>query len=223
MYSFSGSVYDTDNQQWLNDFEFYYQTYLRGSRSLLNKTRIFIIYSDQILEGFMLDVNVQKESNMNDGASFSFNFILVQKTVIGGYENPVQRSALANRDSILQNTDASIIQHKEQLLSSNTGVTLNSAQDFWKQSSTQILASPPLNVPDIIKYTDPLQGYTQESEQSGRSGYELMDSVTTCFKTPGATRAVDGASLKEMKDISNPVDKSKYLVWVDRAKRAGVV
>ena len=192
VYSFSGIVYDTYNQEWLNDFEFYYQEYLRGSRALLNKTRMFIIYSDQILEGFMLDVTVRKGADTNDSASFSFNFILVQKTVIGGYETPIQRAALKPPED----SGNYYIQHMVQLMTNNLGMVFTSTQDSWKSKSIQTLASPPLDVPEIIaKMESPALKDFEVADKKLYTGTEFKNGVNTAAKTPGATRAVEGAKI----------------------------
>ena len=76
----SGILYDTKNQQWYNDFKYWYDNYLRGSAALKNDSRIVLVYTDQIIEGFILSMSMQKQSTMNVSVTVNFTMLVVSHT-----------------------------------------------------------------------------------------------------------------------------------------------
>ena len=174
IYSFTGQLIDTYNQQWFNDFEFFYTNYLRGSASLANKTRVFMVYKDQVIEGFMLNAQMSGESNNNDATSFSFDFILVQKTAVNGYRNPIDRvlAAGAGAGSVAGTTQSAATtkaKSDESLLSSAIGASMTTANDFWKttQSAAVVLGGDAVAaLAEIIAGADPTKSAPVEVSKS---------------------------------------------------------
>lgn len=76
----SGILYDTKNQQWYNDFKYWYDNYLRGSAALKNDSRIVLVYTDQIIEGFILSMSMQKQATMNVSVTVNFTMLVVSHT-----------------------------------------------------------------------------------------------------------------------------------------------
>ena len=76
----SGILMDTKNQQWYNDFKYWYDNYLRGSAAIKNDSRIVLVYTDQIIEGFVLSMNVQKNSTTNMSVHVNFTMLVVSHT-----------------------------------------------------------------------------------------------------------------------------------------------
>ena len=76
----SGILYDTKNQQWYNDFKYWYDNYLRGSAALKNDSRIVLVYTDQIIEGFILSMSMQKQATTNTSVTVNFTMLVVSHT-----------------------------------------------------------------------------------------------------------------------------------------------
>ena len=76
----SGILMDTKNQQWYNDFKYWYDNYLRGSAAIKNDSRIVLVYTDQIIEGFVLSMNVQKNATTNMSVHVNFTMLVVSHT-----------------------------------------------------------------------------------------------------------------------------------------------
>lgn len=76
----SGILMDTKNQQWYNDFKYWYDNYLRGSAAIKNDSRIVLVYTDQIIEGFILSMNVQKNAATNMTVHVNFTMLVVSHT-----------------------------------------------------------------------------------------------------------------------------------------------
>ena len=163
VYNFSGSLLDTNNQQWFNDFMYYYENYLRGTKVILNKTRIFMIYEDQIVEGFLLNTQVSRSGDMNSHAEFSFDMIMVQKTTTANYTNPLQRDMAdipSNQSLISQilDTPKALNQMLLSQVSDMTGTLLNTGSTGFNTSSGRVLTPPAVNPVDIINQLN--QGLT---------------------------------------------------------------
>ena len=164
VYNFSGVLMDTYNQQWFNDFEFFYKNYLRGSASIKNKTRVFMMYKDQVIEGFMLNVQMGGDADTNDIVTFSFDFILVQKTEVGGYQNPLDRriatsrategasSAKAGGGMSGSSADTSKAKHNAFLNAQASGTSVMASGDFWKKG---LNAKPSLDPSEVTKLVPP--------------------------------------------------------------------
>ncbi len=90
--SIQGRLLNTYNQQWLYDFEYFYDNYLRGSKAVENKTRAFLTIADKIYEVLILKFSIDGNSVFDNNAVFSVDFITLQYTYTGNYKNPLERS-----------------------------------------------------------------------------------------------------------------------------------
>lgn len=73
MYSFSGSLLNSVNKQWKNNFMENYRNIFRGTKCAENKTRTYIMYEDMIIEGYILNMNISLNSQETKICPFSFN------------------------------------------------------------------------------------------------------------------------------------------------------
>jgi len=140
VYNFSGVLMDTYNQQWYNDFLFYYEKYLRGSQSIRNRTKVMMVYEDQIIEGFILDMNLSKSSEMHVLANFSFNMLMTDRAHIEGYRSPTERTS--TKPSAAGSYLLSTIEHTTNLLNSIAGTIATAGQDTWKPKSSSVFGFP---------------------------------------------------------------------------------
>jgi len=89
--SIQGRMLNTYNQQWWYDFEYFYDNYLRGSKAVENKIRAFFTIADKIYEILILKFGANSDSVFDNTTQFSLDYIVLQSTYTGGYQNPVNR------------------------------------------------------------------------------------------------------------------------------------
>lgn len=186
IYSFSGALLDTYNQQWFNDFRFFYEEYIRGTMSISNNTRVMMVYEDQIIEGFILDMNMSKSAEMNVLANFEFNMLMVQRTHVNGYNTPVERGSSVLSDSSVQvassntpgSTIVSGIQHMTNLMNGLPNMDIISGQDTWKKVSSAMFGPPGLPTEEVEKQTlDNEIRKEQNKTEPAKSPYEVREAI----------------------------------------------
>lgn len=198
VYNFSGILLDTKNQQWFNDFDFFYKKYLRGSSSILNKTRVFMIYSDQIIEGFMLNVQMSKEGSWTDQSSFSFDFLLIQKTVIGSsYKDPITRIT-SDQKQFVADVQTAAYRFAQQLLTMYDGESVTSVGDLWK---SKVLTNPPFDFAPIFGILGQTALDLVEQPPEGRyDGGEVRNRTIRKREHPQEQVPVEGGRVREWND-----------------------
>lgn len=82
IYSFSGIMYDTYNQQWANKLMRDYDSKLRGTKSIENRTEVCIVYEDKFLQGFVLNLTISKNAELLSGVQFTLDYILTKSSFI---------------------------------------------------------------------------------------------------------------------------------------------
>lgn len=208
IYSFSGALLDTYNQQWFNDFRFFYEEYLRGTMSISNNTRIMMVYEDQIIEGFILDMNMSKSAEMHVLANFEFNMLMVQRTYVNGYNTPVERGSSNISDTSAQvassntpgSTIVSGIQHMTALMNGLPNMDIISGQDTWKKVSSAMFGPPGLPTEEVEKQTlDNEIRKEQNKTETPKSPYEVRQAIANA--KPGTVMG-DMIALKKASELS---------------------
>lgn len=82
VYNFSGRLINTQNINWLSDFMFYYENYLRGTRCVENNSRLVVTYSGRQIEGFMLNTGNVTEASMEKGVSMTFQVLVIDRKIL---------------------------------------------------------------------------------------------------------------------------------------------
>lgn len=83
MYQFSGTLINTRNVNWVSDFKFYYQNFLRGTKCVELGARLFLTYGGRQIEGFMLGMNTVTEASTDVGVGVSFPVVVTRVTYLG--------------------------------------------------------------------------------------------------------------------------------------------
>lgn len=91
--SVSGKLYNTYNQQWWYDFDYFYENFLRGSRAVENRIRAFLTIADAVYEIIILKFAVNGDSNFDNLLTFNLDYVLLQTLHTGEYKDPVTRGA----------------------------------------------------------------------------------------------------------------------------------
>lgn len=82
IYTFSGTLLNTKYANWVQDFMFYYDKFIRGTKSVENNARIILTYGGRQIEGFILNVSTQTNAATDNGTQFSFQVLVIDRKVL---------------------------------------------------------------------------------------------------------------------------------------------
>lgn len=82
MYNFSGTLINTKNANWVADFKYYYDQYLRGTKCVESGARLVITYGGRQIEGFMLSMQTATDAALEKGVKVSFPIVVTRKSFI---------------------------------------------------------------------------------------------------------------------------------------------
>lgn len=82
VYNYSGTLLNADNVNWAEDFYFYYDNFLRGTKCVEAKARLILTYGYRQVEGFMLSSNFNINAISERGVPFSFQFIVIDRKLM---------------------------------------------------------------------------------------------------------------------------------------------
>lgn len=83
IFTFNGTLINSKNINWVADFTFYYENFLRGTKCAENNARIILTYGGRQIEGYMLACNTQTNATTEAGVPMSFQFLLTRKNNVG--------------------------------------------------------------------------------------------------------------------------------------------
>jgi hypothetical protein len=82
MYNFTGTLINAKNANWLADFKYYYENYLRGTKCVEQGARLVITYGGRQIEGFMLSMQTMTDASIEKGVKLSFPVVVTKKSFI---------------------------------------------------------------------------------------------------------------------------------------------
>lgn len=77
----SGVLFNTDDFNWKNEFLANYDRFLRGTRCVENKTRVFLGWDDVLAQGYLLNIGISMNDEMPNVVPFNFTFLLSKPPV----------------------------------------------------------------------------------------------------------------------------------------------
>lgn len=80
VYNYSGTLLNTSNHDWKNEFQENYQHFLRGSQAVQNQATMLLQYDDVLVEGYMLNCSVSMQGAADKAAPFSFNLLVMNRS-----------------------------------------------------------------------------------------------------------------------------------------------
>lgn len=83
-----GVLLNTNDFNWRNEFWANYERYFRGTRLVEQQARLFLIYDDIIIEGYMLNAQAQDSANRPNLIQFSFSLFVTGYSTISALGNP---------------------------------------------------------------------------------------------------------------------------------------
>jgi hypothetical protein len=79
VYTFSGILLNGDNINWAEDFYFYYDNFLRGTKCVEAGAVLLITYGFRQIEGFLLGVNMNINAANERGVGLSFQVLVTDR------------------------------------------------------------------------------------------------------------------------------------------------
>lgn len=86
IYSYTGTLINSKNVRWVDDFLYYYENYMRGTRCVENDARLIMTYGGRQVEGFLLNFSMQTAAETEAGVPVSFQLIITKRNQLG-YSN----------------------------------------------------------------------------------------------------------------------------------------
>ena len=87
VYSFTGTLINTKNVNWVTDWNFFYDNYLRGTRCVEQRARVVLTYGGRQIEGFMLDTSNSTAAALEAGVGFQFRIVVTSRKYLGFSED----------------------------------------------------------------------------------------------------------------------------------------
>ena len=82
VYNYSGTLFNSKSANWLADFMFLYENYLRGTKCVENRARIILTYAGRQVEGFILGTSNVTNATTDKGAAFSFQMVITDRKIL---------------------------------------------------------------------------------------------------------------------------------------------
>ena len=107
-YNFRGMLMNDPNNKWTNDLMFFYENFFRGTKAVEIGAQAVINYDGRVVSGFILDLNVQQSAELDKGAMFSLNMLVVEHVPVNfsadmdSVISDARKSLKAAADAILQ-------------------------------------------------------------------------------------------------------------------------
>lgn len=77
VYRFTGTLLNDDLHKWGNDFLFFYQNFFRGTKAVELQGKAIIEYDGRIVNGFIINVNMQQNSMIHKGIPFAIDVLVI--------------------------------------------------------------------------------------------------------------------------------------------------
>lgn len=87
VFSFRGTLINSVNHNWLQDFMFYYQNFMRGTKAVERNARAVITYGGRQIEGLILRTSNQTNAISEEGVPFNFSVIVFSRNFLGFSED----------------------------------------------------------------------------------------------------------------------------------------
>jgi len=101
IYTFTGLVLNGENYNWLNEFQFFYDSFMRGTRAVQQIGRVNIVYNYQQVTGFMLGKSISFRAVSPLAAAISFKMAVVKRYILSAnVEGAFSDSAIQSQETI---------------------------------------------------------------------------------------------------------------------------
>lgn len=84
VWSYSGTLFDTQGLEWLNEWRVAFQRYMKGTQSTKMKARAILCFGDVVREGVIVASAIQQNVGAPGQAQFSFQMFVIREHYING-------------------------------------------------------------------------------------------------------------------------------------------
>jgi hypothetical protein len=106
----SGMLFNTHDFNWKNEWLNNYNEFLRGTRCVENKARVFLGFDDVVAEGYMLNTSVVYDKDMPNVCPLSFQLLLTKPPIdlSAGYDKVTKATQARSLDSTAAITNGQV-------------------------------------------------------------------------------------------------------------------
>lgn len=79
IYNFTGTLLNTKDINWKEDFMFYYTNFLRGTKAVEYKAKVLLTYGYNQIEGYIMGVNTGANAANEKGVQMSFQMFVTKR------------------------------------------------------------------------------------------------------------------------------------------------
>jgi hypothetical protein len=80
IYSYSGTLLNSKNHDWKNEFQDNYDNFLRGSQAVKYRATMIIQYDDVMVEGYMLNCAISQSAQADKSVPFQFTLLVINRS-----------------------------------------------------------------------------------------------------------------------------------------------
>lgn len=105
MYTFSGTLINTKFANWLQDFMFYYENFLRGTKCVEQRASIVLTYGGRQVEGFIVGTSNVTNAATDKGVQITFQVIIIDRKILAlsaDFGLTINDGVFAQDDSFIQ-------------------------------------------------------------------------------------------------------------------------
>jgi len=104
VYTFSGTLLNLKNYNWMNEFLYYYSNFWRGTKAAELGARVFLTYNYQQIQGYVLNISTNVNALTDKAAPFSIQVLVTKRLIFSG-----NNADGHIRDNLLPKTDTGLI------------------------------------------------------------------------------------------------------------------
>lgn len=82
VYTYAGTLLNAENHDWANEFQENYDHFFRGYVAAENRATIVLQYDNMMVEGYMLNCSISKNSMADKAVPFTFNLLIMHRSPI---------------------------------------------------------------------------------------------------------------------------------------------
>lgn len=82
IYNFSGILINSKQNNWLADFMFYYENFLRGTKCVEQNATIVLTYGGRQIEGFILSTSNSTAAVTDKGVALTFQVLVIDRKIL---------------------------------------------------------------------------------------------------------------------------------------------
>jgi len=80
VYTYQGTLLNSINHDWKNEFQLNYEHFLRGSQAVKNRATMFLQYDDVVVEGYMINSQIKQTGIDDKTVPFGFSLLILNRS-----------------------------------------------------------------------------------------------------------------------------------------------